>query len=202
VAGAASAEDAAGAAPLAAAFVAQGDKNSDQRLSKGRIRRPRRRLVRQARYRERWQGGPGGIRSTVRRRDPAPAGASGGRRLDLRTAPSRLHRLLEPAGVYAAWSRQPGGHLAGVQQDDRRVLQVALEQPAGDHLQGRRPKSPINAPFQKLKGPLVVNDETYTMGHESFSRQNVRVLTSVDYSKMCDEDKQKELNPRADHDYA
>ena len=30
------------------------------------------------------------------------------------------------------------------------------------------------------------------MGRDTYSRQNVRVLTSVDYSKMCDEDKTKE----------
>ena len=63
------------------------------------------------------------------------------------------------------------------------------------------PKHPLNAPFLKLQGPLVVNDETYTFGRESFSRQNVRVLTSIDYSKMCDDDKKKEQNPREDHDY-
>ena len=64
------------------------------------------------------------------------------------------------------------------------------------------PNHPLNAPFKKLSGPLVINDETYTMGRDTYSRQNVRVLTSVDYSKMCDEDKKKELNPREDHDYA
>ena len=64
------------------------------------------------------------------------------------------------------------------------------------------PKHPLNAPFLKLKGPLVINDETYTMGRDTYSRQNVRVLTSVDYSKMCEEDKKKEQNPRDDHDYA
>ena len=64
------------------------------------------------------------------------------------------------------------------------------------------PNHPLTAPFKKLSGPLVINDETYTMGRDTYSRQNVRVLTSVDYSKMCDEDKKKEVNPREDHDYA
>ena len=64
------------------------------------------------------------------------------------------------------------------------------------------PNHPLNAPFKKLSGPLVINDETYTMGRDTYSRQNVRVLTSVDYSKMCDEDKKKEVNPREAHDYA
>ena len=79
---------------------------------------------------------PGGLRPALRRRDPATAPAGG--RVDLRAAASGLHRLLEPAGGHAARPGQPGRHLAGVQQDDWRVLQVALEQPAGDHLQDRR----------------------------------------------------------------
>ncbi|MEO8482222.1 MAG: ThuA domain-containing protein [Acidobacteriota bacterium] len=33
------------------------------------------------------------------------------------------------------------------------------------------------------------------------SRENVHVLTSIDYSKMSDEDKAKEDNARPDHDY-
>ena len=37
---------------------------------------------------------------------------------------------------------------------------------------------------------------------DSFSRKNVHVLTSVDYSKMSAEDKAKEKFPRTDGDYA
>jgi type 1 glutamine amidotransferase len=62
------------------------------------------------------------------------------------------------------------------------------------------PKSPLTAMFKGA--PLVVHDETYTFNQESFSRANVHVLTSVDYSKMSDADKAKESNPRTDHDYA
>ena len=64
------------------------------------------------------------------------------------------------------------------------------------------PNHPINAPFKKLKEPLLVVDETYTFGRDTYSRQNLRVLTSVDYAKMSDEDKKKEQYPRADGDYA
>jgi len=49
--------------------------------------------------------------------------------------------------------------------------------------------------------PLVVQDEIYTMAADSFSRQNVRVLTSIDYDKMSPEDRALEDYPRADHDY-
>jgi type 1 glutamine amidotransferase len=62
------------------------------------------------------------------------------------------------------------------------------------------PKSPLTVMFKGA--PLVVQDETYTFNQESFSRDNVHVLTSVDYSKMSDADKAKEPNQRTDHDYA
>ncbi|MBN9318536.1 MAG: ThuA domain-containing protein [Caulobacterales bacterium] len=64
------------------------------------------------------------------------------------------------------------------------------------------PKSPINAPFNGR--PFKIHDEIYTFSNDSYSRKNVHVLTSVDYSKMSAEDKAKE-NPatkRTDGDYA
>jgi type 1 glutamine amidotransferase len=60
------------------------------------------------------------------------------------------------------------------------------------------PNSPLTAMF---KDGFAINDETYTFGVNSWSRENVHVLTSIDYSKMSDEDKAKEDYPRADHDY-
>ena len=63
------------------------------------------------------------------------------------------------------------------------------------------PNSPLTAMF-KGKPQLVIVDETYTMGRETYSRKNLRVLTSIDYAKMTAEDKAKESNPRADGDYA
>ena len=58
--------------------------------------------------------------------------------------------------------------------------------------------SPLTAMF---KDGFAINDETYTFGAKSWSRDNVHVLTSIDYSKMSDADKAKEDYPRADHDY-
>jgi type 1 glutamine amidotransferase len=60
------------------------------------------------------------------------------------------------------------------------------------------PNSPLTAMF---KNGFAINDETYTFGVKSWSRENVHVLTSIDYSKMSAEDKAKEDYPRADHDY-
>jgi hypothetical protein len=60
------------------------------------------------------------------------------------------------------------------------------------------PTSPLTAMF---KDGFSINDETYTFGVKSWSRENVHVLASIDYSKMSAEDKAKEDYPRADHDY-
>ena len=46
-----------------------------------------------------------------------------------------------------------------------------------------------------------VNDETYTFSVNSFSRENVHVLTSINYDKMSFMDKLKEGSPRPDHDF-
>ena len=62
------------------------------------------------------------------------------------------------------------------------------------------PNSPLTAMFHGKE--FEIRDETYTFNQESFSRDNVHVLTSIDYAKMPDEDKAKETNPRSDHDYA
>lgn len=63
-----------------------------------------------------------------------------------------------------------------------------------------RPDSPLTAAF-KGHTPFVVADETYTFGRAVYSRQNVQVLTSVDYAAMSAEDRAKEQFPRDDHDH-
>jgi hypothetical protein len=64
------------------------------------------------------------------------------------------------------------------------------------------PKSPLTAMFHGQE--YQIHDETYTFAQDSFSRHNVHVLTSIDYSKMSDEDKAKEpaATRRTDGDYA
>ena len=62
------------------------------------------------------------------------------------------------------------------------------------------PSHPLNAAFKGQSWDIV--DETYTFGRDTYSRSNLRVLTSVDYARMSAEDKAKENNPRADGDYA
>jgi type 1 glutamine amidotransferase len=64
------------------------------------------------------------------------------------------------------------------------------------------PKNPINAGFGGK--PFIIHDEIYTFAQDSFSRKNVRVLTSLDYAKMSDADKAQEpaATRRTDGDYA
>jgi type 1 glutamine amidotransferase len=62
------------------------------------------------------------------------------------------------------------------------------------------PNSPLTAMFHGKD--FEIHDETYTFVQESFSRSNVHVLTSIDYARMSAEDKAKEVNPRSDGDYA
>jgi type 1 glutamine amidotransferase len=61
-------------------------------------------------------------------------------------------------------------------------------------------KSPLTKMFAG-GADFDVNDETYTFSVNSFSRENVHVLTSINYDKMSFIDKLKESNPRPDHDF-
>ncbi len=62
------------------------------------------------------------------------------------------------------------------------------------------PSNPINAAFKGQSFNTI--DEVYTFAWNSYSRDNVRVLTSIDYSQMSDCDKGLESNQRPDHDFA
>ena len=63
------------------------------------------------------------------------------------------------------------------------------------------PRSPLTSMFGGKE--FEIHDETYTLVQDAFSnRNNIHVLTSVDYAKMSDEDKAKEKFPRTDGDYA
>jgi type 1 glutamine amidotransferase len=93
-------------------------------------------------------------------------------------------------GTWPEFNRMLGGFFK-FHWNDGQVIHYKIDEP--DH--------PLNAPFKGLSDFQVV-DETYTMSRNTYSRQNLRVLTSVDYAKMSAEDKAKEQNPRSDGDYA
>jgi len=61
------------------------------------------------------------------------------------------------------------------------------------------PSNPINSAFKGHDFDTI--DEVYTFNQDSWSRENMHVLTSIDYSKMSDCDKGKESSPRTDHDF-
>jgi uncharacterized protein len=62
------------------------------------------------------------------------------------------------------------------------------------------PKHPLTAAFKGKSFNTI--DEVYTFNDYSFSRERVRVLTSVDYNLMSNCDKGIEAYPRKDHDFA
>jgi type 1 glutamine amidotransferase len=91
-------------------------------------------------------------------------------------------------GTWPEFNKMIGGFFK-FHWNDGQTITVKLDEP----------KHPVNAPF-KGEGYVIV-DETYTFGRASYSRENLRVLTSIDYAKMSAEDKAKEQNPRPDGDY-
>ena len=92
-------------------------------------------------------------------------------------------------GTWPEFNKMIGGFFKFHWNDGQRIT-VKLDEP----------KHPLNAPFKGQE--YVIVDETYTFGRDTYSRRNLRVLTSIDYAKMSAEDKAKEQNPRPDGDYA
>jgi type 1 glutamine amidotransferase len=180
------------AAPVAAQFLAQGDKNSDQKISRDeftaladawfdKIDTTKSGSVSQADFPQRFAAvlpppapptlGPTGFPV----QQPAPPE---------QRVPDRQ------MGTWPEFNKMIGGFFK-FHWNDGQVIMVKVDEP--DH--------PLNAAF-KGKPQLQVIDETYTFGRETYSRENLRVLTSVDYAKMSAEDKAKESYPRDDGDYA
>ena len=192
-----------GGAAIGAQFIAQGDKNSDQRLSRdefvgladtwyGKLDTSSTGRVSQAEFGQRFAGAilpaaPAAAAPAASAVAPPRPGCTGYSNQQAATQLVPDNQV----GTWPEFNTMIGGFFKWHWNNPQEITYKIDE-----------PKHPLNAAFQKLKGPLVVNDETYTMGREVYSRQNVRVLTSVDYSKMCEEDKKKEQNPREDHDYA
>jgi type 1 glutamine amidotransferase len=174
-------------ASLATLCVTDGDRNKDQRVSRDEM---------------------GALADTwFDRIDPAKSG-----RVSQSEFPQRFAAMFPPprlgptgfpiqppatergpdrqVGTWPEFNRMIGGFFK-FHWNDGQLIHVKVDDP--DH--------PLNAPF-KGKPQLQIVDETYTFGRDTYSRQNVRVLTSVDYAKMSDEDKAKEQYPRPDGDYA
>jgi type 1 glutamine amidotransferase len=165
--------------PLSAQMVAQGDKNNDHRLSKAEF--------------------TGLADAWFDKLDPEKTGtisqAQFGERFGalMPPPPSPPERGGGPppnVALWPEWNKIIGGFFK-FHWNDPQLIVVKIDDP----------KSPVTAMFN---GPFEIRDETYTYVQDSFSRDNVHVLTSVDYSKMSDEDKAKEpaSSRRTDGDYA
>jgi type 1 glutamine amidotransferase len=181
------------AATLAKELLAQGDRDKDGRLSRDELR-----SLADAWY-DRLDPEKAGrvARDVFPQRftavippppssSPAPLGPTG---FPVQAPATQLGPDTQ-VGTWPEFNRLIGGFFK-FHWNDGQVITVKVEEP--DH--------PLNAPF-KGHEPLRVIDETYTFARDTYSRANVRVLTSVDYTAMSAEDKAKEQYPRADGDYA
>ena len=112
----------------------------------------------------------------------------------------------QPAPAVAAAGATPGGNQGGGQglwpEWNKMIggwfkFHWVYPTPITVHIDD--PSNPINAAFKGHDYDTI--DEVYTFNQDSWSRENVHVLTSIDYSKMSDCDKSKESSPRTDHDF-
>jgi type 1 glutamine amidotransferase len=169
------------AATLAPLMVTQGDKNADQKLSREEIT-----ALADAWFDKMDTAKAGSVAQAdfaTRFAAVMPAPAPGG---NAQQVPQGRDNQV---GTWPEFNKMIGGFFKFHWVDPQEITYKIDD-----------PKSPLTAMFKGA--PFVVHDETYTMGMETYSRENLHILTSVDYSKMTDEDKAKESNPRSDHDYA
>jgi type 1 glutamine amidotransferase len=177
-------------APVVAQFLAQGDKNADQKISRDefgaladawytKLDTTNSGRVAQADFPQRFT-------SLL----PTPAPPALGRTGFPIQGPATNLGPDNQVGTWPEFNTMIGGFFK-FHWNDGQEIYVKVDEP----------NHPLNAAF-KGKPQLLIIDETYTFGRETYSRKNLRVLTSVDYAKMSDEDKKKESNPRADGDYA
>jgi type 1 glutamine amidotransferase len=169
---------------LATAMVAQGDKDGDQKLSRAEFG-----AVTAAWWDKLDPDKTGKVAQSdfgPRFASLTPAPARGNRAsVDANAAPT------QPGGqpLWPEFNKIIGGYFKFHWVDPQEIT-VKIDDP----------NSPLTAMFHGQE--FVIHDETYTFNQDSFSRTNVHVLTSIDYSKMSDADKAKESGMRTDHDYA
>ena len=176
-------------APVAAQFVAQGDKNADQKISREEFA-----ALADAWYTKLDTGNTGRVSQAdfpqrFATLMPAPPPPALGRTGFPVQGPATNLGPDNQVGTWPEFNNMIGGFFK-FHWNDGQEISVKVDEP----------NHPLNAAF-KGKPQMVVVDETYTFGRDTYSRKNLRVLTSVDYAKMSDEDKKKESNPRADGDY-
>jgi len=180
-------------------MVTQGDRNNDQKLSKAeftaladawfdKLDTAKQGKVRQGDFSTRFAainpapaGGGGGGGAAAAGRGAGAAGA----------APVARGSVSPGEGIWPEFNKMIGGFFK-YHWNDPQLITVKIDDP----------KSPLTAMFNGKE--FEIRDETYTFAQNSFSRENVHVLTSVNYAKMSDEDKMREPagTARTDGDYA
>jgi type 1 glutamine amidotransferase len=167
----------AGAA-LAPVMVTQGDSNNDQRLDRAEVNG-----LAESWFRALDVRGSGRIMQAdfalLALMIPQPTGAA---------APPVPQEPDTQVGTWPEFNRMIGGYFKYHWLDPQKIT-VKIDDP----------RSPLTAMFKGQS--FDINDEIYTMAANSFSRENVRVLTSIDYEKMSPADRALEENPRADRDF-
>jgi type 1 glutamine amidotransferase len=180
------------AGSLANQLVAQGDKNSDRKLSRDeftslaeawfdKMDTSKAGRITKAEFPERW---------TAVMPSPPPAAVGPTGFPIQRPAAANRQGPDDQVGTWPEFNTMIGGFFK-FHWNNGQVIHYKIDEP----------NHPLNAPFKGLKDFQII-DETYTFGRETYSRQNLRVLTSIDYAKMSAEDKAKEEYPRNDGDYA
>ncbi len=160
---------------LASLMLAQGDSNSDERLDRAEVE-----ALADAWYRTLDPDGAGRLTQadfalfgTLVPPSPAAAAQQG---------PDTQ------VGTWADYNRMIGGFFK-YHWLDPQLVTVRIDDPT----------SPLTAMFDGQS--FDIRDEIYTMAADSWSRDNVRVLTSIDYDRMSEGDRALEDYPRADRDY-
>ena len=178
------------ATSLAGQLVVQGDKNSDQKLSRDELSAladawfEKMDTAKAGRITQ--QEFPQRMTLVIPPPPPAPLGPTG---FPIQARATQLGPD-DQVGTWPEFNKMIGGFFK-FHWNNGQLIHYKIDEP----------NHPLNAPFKGLSDFQVV-DETYTFGRETYSRQNLRVLTSIDYAKMSAEDKAKEQFPRADGDYA
>ena len=178
------------AGSLATQLVTQGDKNSDQKLGRDeftaladawydKMDTGKAGRISQQEFPQRWA-------LVIPPPAPTPLGPTG---FPIQAKATQLGPD-DQVGTWPEFNKLIGGFFK-FHWNNGQVIHYKIDEP----------NHPLNAPFKGLKDFQVI-DETYTFGRETYSRQNLKVLTSIDYDKMSAEDKAKEQYPRSDGDYA
>jgi type 1 glutamine amidotransferase len=186
--------------PVVAQFIAQGDKNADQKISReefagladawyAKLDAANTGRVSQADFGERF--------AALMPAQPAPATPARGNG----QAPATNLGPDTQTGTWPEFNTMIGGFFK-FHWNDGQDITVKVDDPNSPLTAMFKGNPQLTKEHQGVKlPPMVVVDETYTFGRETYSRKNLHILTSIDYAKMTDEDKKKESNPRSDGDY-